>query len=59
MEQIEKIVEFEIYCASCEYLEVDDINGKDPCNECLGHPTNINSTKPILYKKKENTKKKK
>lgn len=56
MEQIEKIVEFELYCASCEYLEVDDVNGKDPCNECLTHATNTNSSIPVCYKKKEKKK---
>lgn len=58
MEQIEKIVEFELYCANCKYLEKDDTAGEDPCNECLEHATNVNSSKPVNYVKEDKKKKK-
>lgn len=42
-----KIVFYHLYCDSCKYSELDD--HKEPCNECLTHPTNLYSHKPINY----------
>lgn len=47
----EKIVEFEKYCDTCEHKNVEQ--HKDPCHECLSNPSNIDSRKPINYKRKE------
>lgn len=47
----ERIVRFDLYCDTCEYRDNDET--KDICNECLGNPVNIDSRKPINYKKKE------
>lgn len=49
----EKIVDFERYCATCKYSAVtEDENGLMdlPCDECLAHPVNEDSQKPIYYK---------
>ena len=44
-------VNFKKYCGSCknsDSLEIDD-----PCFECLDHPTNLYSEKPVNWKEKE------
>ena len=51
MEDIEMIVDFEKYCKTCKYKDLDE--KFDPCNECLDHGVNTNSTKPVYYKEKE------
>lgn len=51
MENINKIVKFEDYCGDCEYFDTDE--RFDPCHECLNNPSNINSRKPVKFKKKE------
>ena len=48
MTNIERIVDFKKYCETCKYKDVDEV--KDPCNECLDNPVNIDSRKPINYK---------
>lgn len=45
-----KIVHFDIYCKTCKCLEKDE--HEEPCDDCLLTPTNINSHKPIKYKKR-------
>lgn len=40
-----KEVYFHEYCKTCRYQSVDD--AKDPCNECLSEPANLNSHKPV------------
>lgn len=44
----EKEVYFDRYCSTCKHYTVDE-NG-DPCDECLTHPSNENSHKPVNYK---------
>ncbi len=51
MEFRDKFVDFKKYCESCEYKDVNEV--KDPCNECLEHPVNEHSQKPINYKEKK------
>lgn len=51
MEIIEKIVEFDKYCKTCEYCSLDA--WLDPCHECLNNPVNTNSKKPVCYKEDE------
>lgn len=42
-----KEVYFDQYCKKCKYSDLDE--AEDPCDECLSHPTNIYSHKPINY----------
>ena len=53
METIDHFVDFEKYCKTCEYKDVNDVEGKEPCNTCLSYTTNVNSRKPVKYKEKE------
>jgi hypothetical protein len=46
-----KEVYFHEYCKKCKHEEVED--KKDPCNECLGEPTNLYSHKPIRFEEKD------
>ena len=46
----EKEVYFDQYCKTCKYCELKEV--KDPCNDCLTEPSNINSNKPVNYKNK-------
>ena len=45
-----KLVDFEEYCKTCEYKDLED--NLDPCNECLEHPVNLYSHKPVKWKEK-------
>ena len=51
MEIIDKFVEFDKYCKTCEHQNLKE--SKDPCHECLGTPINVGSKKPINYKEKD------
>lgn len=51
MEYKEKIVRFDEYCDKCKHKELEDY--KDPCNDCLNNPVNINSRRPVNYESKE------
>ena len=48
MEYIDKIVDFEKYCKTCEHKNVEE--KFDPCHECLNNPVNTHSKKPVNYK---------
>lgn len=48
--QYMKEVRFDVWCPSCIYMDVDDISGKDPCNECLAESARKDTTKPLKYK---------
>lgn len=50
----EKIVDFENFCGSCKYADQIDKDGLPvpKCEECLSTPTNVDSVRPINYKKK-------
>lgn len=50
----DKIVEFERFCRDC--IHYNEPETDEPCDECLGHPVNIDSHKPVNYFEK--TKKK-
>lgn len=47
MEEVTMEVEFHEYCPICKHADVPET--KDPCNECLGAPYNLNSCKPINW----------
>lgn len=51
MEYVNKIVDFHKYCKDCEYYKNKEY--EDPCHDCLNNPTNVNSQKPVNFKKKE------
>lgn len=55
MEIHNKIVDFNKYCPLCKHFDINE--EKDPCNECLTEPTNIDSRKPINFVE-DDTKKK-
>ena len=44
-----KEVYFDIYCKSCKYDELHDHD--EPCNDCLDHPVNVDSHKPVRWKR--------
>lgn len=48
----EKFVDFTTYCVQCKHRDCKDDD--EPCNECLSHPTNYESMKPVKFEKKEN-----
>lgn len=50
MENNNKEVYFDKYCNSCKNKNTDEV--KDPCNECLDNPSNVNSHKPVNYEDK-------
>lgn len=40
-------VDFEKWCPSCKHADLDET--KDPCNDCLAHPDNVDSRKPVRW----------
>lgn len=44
-----KEVRYDIYCKSCKHWAVSASN--DPCNDCLGQPSNGDSHVPVYYEK--------
>lgn len=51
MEIIDVIVEFDKFCKTCKHKELDE--KFDPCHECLCHPIQVGSIKPLNYKEDE------
>lgn len=45
-------VDFETYCATCKYEEESELTF-EKCAECLEHPVNANSIKPVNWEEKE------
>lgn len=43
-----KEVRFDLYCNDCKHNEVPEI--ESPCNECLEHPVNLRTHKPVNWK---------
>lgn len=50
MEDLYKEVDFFAYCETCKCKKLAD--SEEPCDECLNHPVNIYSHKPINWKEK-------
>lgn len=42
-----KEVHFHEYCPKCKHRKVK--NHEEPCNECLGEPTNLYTHKPVKF----------
>jgi len=53
MESLYKEVYFDKYCLSCKFLNAVDEGGflVLACESCMSEPANINSHKPVNYKK--------
>lgn len=47
----EKFVNFRLYCPKCK--DYESRADEDPCNDCLEHPVNMYSEKPVRYTEKE------
>lgn len=47
----DKFVEFDKWCSTCKYSQL--WGDKEPCNECLTNPVNLNSTKPVKWEAKD------
>ncbi len=47
MENLYKIVHFDTYCKKCKHSGVPE--ELPPCDECLYHPVNLHSHKPIKF----------
>ena len=50
MENLYFEVDFEKYCKTCEYKDLDE--KCDPCCECLDHGSNTQSERPANWKEK-------
>lgn len=46
-----KEVYFDQYCKTCKHKKANET--EQPCDECLGESTNLNSHRPVRYEKKE------
>lgn len=51
METGTKEVYFNVYCEKCAYK--DEKETEDPCDDCLNHPYNDDSHKPVRWEAKE------
>ena len=47
-----KEVYYKDYCKKCKYVKLKERD--DPCNDCLNHPYNIDSHKPVYFKENDN-----
>lgn len=47
MEIREHLVDFLTYCGKCKYVKVKAED--DPCDDCLTHPVNVDSTIPTRF----------
>lgn len=54
MEDNKREVYFSLYCNQCKHKETEET--KDPCNECLSIPFNINSHKPLYFEEDDENK---
>lgn len=46
-----KEVRFDVYCKKCKFKEID--GSKDPCNDCLAEPVNVQTEVPLYYKEEK------
>lgn len=47
MENRKRFVEFDQYCKTCRHEKLAESDS--PCDECLEHPVNTESHKPVCY----------
>lgn len=50
MENNYKEVYFDTYCKTCKNEKIGE--DKDPCDECLNEPVNVDSHKPVRWEEK-------
>ena len=48
MDYHEQFVEFDQYCKTCQHEKLAESDS--PCDECLEHPVNWETSKPYCYK---------
>ena len=51
-----KELRFYLCCNNCKYFKDSEFDVNSPCFECLVHPGEIDSTKPVNFIKKEKEK---
>lgn len=51
MDEDYKEVYFHEYCKTCKHEKLEEF--KDPCDECLDEPMNLQSHKPVKWEPKE------
>lgn len=47
---MDKEVYFDKYCPTCKYET--NLEAESPCDECLAHPSNTDSHKPVYWEEK-------
>ena len=52
MELEYKEVYFHGYCKKCKHFDKENEH-KIPCDECLSHPVNLHTHKPVKFEEKE------
>lgn len=50
MKNREQFVEFDRYCEICQHEKLTETDS--PCDECLEHPVNADSNKPVHFEPK-------
>jgi hypothetical protein len=55
-DQAYKEVYFHEYCKTCEHEGLKE--HEEPCAECMGEATNLNTHRPVRYEKKTTKEKK-
>ena len=51
-----KEVRFDLWCKNCKYFKDSEFDVNNPCFDCLAHPGELDSTKPVNFIKKETKK---
>lgn len=51
-----KEVRFDLWCKNCKYFKDSEFDVNSPCFDCLAHPGELDSTKPVNFIKKETKK---
>ena len=46
-----RIVDFATYCPKCKNWKTEE--NEEPCNECLEHPMNLYTDRPVKFEEKE------
>lgn len=52
MDEPNKMVRFDLYCYKCKHYDEKDEH-KEPCDECLSEPLNLNTVRPVNFKERK------
>lgn len=52
MDEPNKEVRFDLYCYRCKHYDEENEN-KEPCEECLDHPLNLETIRPINFEERK------